>query len=486
MNIHKNMAAVLAVLKARIEFSIIKTQSFCLLNKPLVVIKVNEVKREVIRFNHKSASQAYAEAVDTSIDDEFFQSSTNNQQSSVKENDWMKNKGTIKFSRISWRTFLLFVFIAIPITVNAEEILVGMSTALSGSAQNLGKGMKLGIETYFKKINSTGGVNGNTLKLIAYDDGYEPNKCAVNMRKLIDEDNVLAVIGNVGTSTAIVSVPIVNERKILLFGAFSGAGVLRKTPPDRYIINYRASYAEETAAMVAGFIEMGIKPSEIAFFTQNDGYGDAGYYGGVEALKAQGYAKAEDLAHGRYTRNTVNVEDGVVTIVYANPRAVIMVGAYTPCAKFIKLAREFLPDTIYANVSFVGSIPLAKELESAGEGVIVTQVVPHFESTLPGVVEFRQDLATYSAGGDAGFVALEGYLTAKIFVEGLKRAGTSSTRESIVDALEGLNGLDIGIGGSVSYSKTHHQASHQVWPTIIKNGKYVSLNWVDLKKGEEQ
>jgi ABC-type branched-subunit amino acid transport system substrate-binding protein len=398
----------------------------------------------------------------------------------------MKNEGKIKFSGMSWRTFLLFVFMAVPITVNGEEILIGMSTALSGPVQDLGKGMKLGVETYFNKINSTGGVNGNTIKLIAYDDGYESDKCAVNMKKLIDEDNVLAVIGNVGTATAIVSVPIANEKKTLLFGAFSGAGVLRKTPPDRYIINYRASYAEESAAMVAGFIEMGIKPSEIAFFTQNDGYGDAGYYGAVEAIKSQGYAEAEDLAHGRYTRNTVNVEDGVVTIVYANPRAVIMVGAYKPCAKFIKLAREFLPDTIYANVSFVGSIPLAKELESAGEGVIVTQVVPHFESTLPGVAEFRQDLATYSVGGDAGFVSLEGYLVAKIFVEGLKKAGANPTRESIVNAIEGLDGLDIGIGVPVSYSETLHQASHQIWPTVIKNGKYVFLNWADLKKEEEQ
>jgi branched-chain amino acid transport system substrate-binding protein len=162
-----------------------------------------------------------------------------------------------------------------------------------------------------------------------------------------------------------------------------------------------------------------------------------------------------------------------------------MVGVYKPCAKFIKLAREFLPDTIYANVSFVGSIALAKELEPAGEGVIVTQVVPHFESSLPGVVEFRQDLATYSVGGDAGFVSLEGYLIAKIFVEGLKKAGTNPTRESIVNAIEGLDGLDIGIGVPVSYSKTLHQTSHQIWPTIIKNGKYVSLNWSDLKKEEE-
>ncbi len=359
----------------------------------------------------------------------------------------------------------------------AGEIKVGMSTALSGPAQALGQSMKAGVEAYFAKINKAGGVNGNTLKLVALDDGYEPAKCGPNMRQLIDQDQVLAVIGNVGTPTAIVSVPIANEKKTLLFGAMTGAGVLRQTPPDRYVINYRASYAEETAAMVDGFLEAGVKPEEIAFFTQNDGYGDAGYSGGVAALKAKGYADADKLAHGRYTRNTVNVEDAAGAIVEAMPRAVIMVGAYKPCAAFIKMAKEFLPNALFANVSFVGSIPLAAELGDMGDGVIVTQVVPHFESNLPGVADYRNDMGEQSTG----FVSLEGYVAARIFTEGLKNAGAAPTRESIVDGIEGLHNLDVGIGEMINYSKINHQASHKVWPTVIKNGKYVELNWADLE-----
>ena len=382
----------------------------------------------------------------------------------------------------SWCTLLLVAFLIISLTASGGEIKIGMSTVLSGPVQSLGKEMKLGIETYFKKINATGGVNGNLLKLIAYDDGYEPKQCGVNMKKLIHEDQVLAVIGNVGTPTAIVSVPIANENNTLLFGAFTGANILRQSPPDKYIINYRASYEEETAAIVTGFLEIGLKPEEIAFFTQNDGYGDAGYQGGIKALQASGYAEAEELAHGRYTRNTLNVEDALVTIINANPKGVIMVGAYKPCAKFIKMAQEFLPDTLYANVSFVGSIPLLKELGPAQEGIIVTQVVPHFKSNLPGVIEFRDDLKTYSSNSTPGFVSLEGYLVAKIFVAGLKAAGVKPTRASIVETLEGLNNLDIGIGIQIHYSKTNHQASHQIWSTIIKNGQYITLDWAELKK----
>ena len=363
------------------------------------------------------------------------------------------------------------------------EINVGMSTALSGPAQALGQGMQAGVEAYFNKINAEGGVQGNSLKLIAIDDGYEPSKAAPNMRKLIDELQVISVVGNVGTPTAIVTVPIANEKKTLLFGAFTGAGVLRKTPPDRYVINYRASYAEETAAMIDGLLSAGIKPEEIAFFTQNDGYGDAGYKGAVSALKSKGFTDTHKLAHGRYTRNTLNVEEALSVILDAKvePRAVIMVGAYAPNASFIKIAREDFPDTLFLNVSFVGSVALARELGDAGEGIIVTQVVPDFNSDLPGVVEYRQAMKTYAPDKVPGFVSLEGYIVAKIFVEGLKKSGPEQTRESIIDGLQSLGNLDVGIGETLKYGASEHQGSHKVWPTMIRGGKYVPYDWAELK-----
>ncbi len=363
----------------------------------------------------------------------------------------------------------------------AAEIKVGMSTALSGPAQALGQDMKRGIEAYFSQVNKKG-INGNTLKLVALDDGYEPAKAAPNMHKLIDDEKVVAVMGNVGTPTAIVSVPISNEKKTLLFGAFTGAGVLRQSPPDRYIINYRASYAEETAAMIDGLLSSGIKAEEIAFFTQNDGYGDAGYKGAMKALKAKGVASPEKLTHGRYTRNTLNVEEGLGTILDAEvePKAIIMVGAYGPCAKFIKMAKEDLPDAKFLNVSFVGSTALAKALGDKGDGVIVTQVVPHFNTDHATVKEYRDALKAYDANAKPGFVSLEGYLVAKLFAEGLKNAGSNPNRESIVDGLESLNAPNIDIGGKVSFSKTKHQASHKLWPTMIKQGQFIAFNWSEI------
>lgn len=348
-----------------------------------------------------------------------------------------------------------------------------MSTALTGPAAALGNGVKAGVEAYFNEINSAGGVNGHTFKLVALDDGYEPSKAAPNMRTLIEKEKVVAVLGNVGTPTAMVAVPIANELKTPLVGAFTGAGVLRKTPPEKYIVNYRASYAQETAAMVDGILGSGIKPEEIAFFTQNDGYGDAGFNGAKKALAAKGFNNIDRLAHGRYERNTTNVEAalGAMFDVDVEPKAIIMVGAYKPCAAFIKMAREEFPDAKFLNVSFVGSEALKKELGAAAEGVIITQVVPHFESNLPAVKAYRKAMR-----GSPDFVSLEGYLIAKIFVEGVKNAKDPTDRESVLSGLESVKDYDLGIGDKVTFSATARQASNQVWPTVIKGGKFVAID----------
>lgn len=377
-----------------------------------------------------------------------------------------------------------FSLACVSVSAAADKTIdIGMSVALSGPAASLGTEMKLGVETYFKHINASGGIKGQKLNLIALDDGYEPAKAGANVTKLITDNKIVAAIGNVGTPTAIVTVPIFNKQKTLLFGAFTGAGLLRKTPPDRYIINYRASYAQETAAMVNGLLDNGIKPEEIAFFTQNDGYGDAGYNGAVKALKTAGFINAESLAHGRYTRNTANIEDGLGAILDAKvePKAVIMVGAYKACAEFIKLAKEDLPKAIFLNVSFVGSNALAKALGADGEGVVVTQVVPHFNSDNPGVKVFRGMFKKYSPDKIPSFVSLEGYIAAKLLVEGLKKAKTIST-EGLIDGIYEISNFDAGIGVPVSFSKTEHQASNKIWPTIIKGGKFIPLEWNSLKK----
>lgn len=362
------------------------------------------------------------------------------------------------------------------------ELTFGIVAPSSGGAAPLGLGMQKGIETYFAEVNAAGGVNGEMLALIARDDQYKPLQAASNTREIIQEDEVLAAIGNVGTPTATVTIPIYNEHETLLYGAFTGAGVLRKTPPDRYVINYRASYVQETAAMVDGLLEAGVLPEEIAFFTQNDSFGDAGYNGATKALTANGVENIAALAHGRFTRGTRNIHQGLATILEApvTPRAVIIVGTYGPAADFIREAKNDLPDTVFLNVSFVGSQALMDELGDLAEGVIITQVVPPLNADLPAVEAYRQALATHAQGSEPDFISLEGYLAAKLFVEGVRAAGANPDREAIVDGLLGLGSVDIGLEEPVSLGPNDHQASDAVWPTIITNGRFESVEWASL------
>ena len=243
--------------------------------------------------------------------------------------------------------------------------------------------MKLGIDAAFGAINAAGGVHGRQLRLIAADDGYEPTRTAVAMKQLYREDQVFGIVGNVGTPTAVAAIPYALEQKMLFFGAFTGAGLLRRDPPDRYVFNYRASYAEETDAVVRYLVKIRrIKPEKIAVFAQQDSYGDAGFAGVAKAMRALRGGEAGPILRLGYKRNTVDVEEAVATLrLHKTPiKAVVMVPTYRAAAKFIEKTRDLFPGMIYTNVSFVGSTALAQELMLLGprfaEGVIVTQVVP--------------------------------------------------------------------------------------------------------------
>jgi branched-chain amino acid transport system substrate-binding protein len=371
-----------------------------------------------------------------------------------------------------------------PSNAPSGRIELGMSTALTGPAANLGHNMRTGILVGLEHANAQGGVQSRMLHLLSIDDGYEPARTAPNMRQLLERDNVLAVIGNVGTPTAIAAIPIAEERKTLFFAAFSGAGVLRVNPPNRYVFNYRASYAEETGAMIDALIDRAnLKVEDIAFFTQRDGYGDSGFEGGIAALKRHGLKDQNQVLHVRYERNTLAVENALATLLYAErePRAIVMVGAYEPCAKFIQLAHQAGINPLFLNVSFVGSDSLASQLGDVPAHVIVTQVVPHPEDlSLPIVREYQADLSAIAPSEKPGYGSLEGYIAARTLDLALGRIHGPVTREAIVDALEGMGEFDLGLGEKLSFSPSDHQACHHVWPTILRDGQFVPFGWKDV------
>jgi ABC-type branched-subunit amino acid transport system substrate-binding protein len=376
--------------------------------------------------------------------------------------------------------------------VTDNEIRFGISAPFTGPAKELGQHMKQGIEAAFNVANAKGGVYGRQLRLVAADDGYEPMRTATTMKQLYEKDQIFGLVGNVGTPTAVVALPYALDRKVLFFGAFTGAGLLRNDPPDRYVFNYRASYAEETAAVVNYLVKVRrLLPEQIAVFAQQDAYGDAGFSGVEKAIRSLRGGNESPILRLNYQRNTVDVDDAVAQLQLRNAqlqqkkhfpiKAVIMVPTYRAAAKFIEKTRDLYPDMIYTSVSFVGSTALADELMLLGKkyatGVIVTQVVPAVDGHSSLVLDYKSALAKYFPGDAPDYVSLEGYVDASVLIAALQRNGSQLDTERLVGTLENLRDLDIGLGTPVIFSRSDHQGVHKVWGTQLdETGHYQPID----------
>ena len=283
-----------------------------------------------------------------------------------------------------------------------------------------------------------------------------------------------------GTPTAVKIIPLVQEARIPLVGLFTGATALRQ-PFQRYIINIRASYYEETGGAIKHFVE-DLALRRIAVFYQYDEYGFDGLTGAELALKTYGLMP---VSKASFTRGTLDVEEAVAKISASEAEAVVMIGTYAPCAKFVKLMKERKPGLVYHAVSFVGAEELVERLDSDAEGVIVTQVVPPPWETaiLPGADEYQRLLAHYFPGDKPNFVGFEGFINAMVLVEGLTRAGRDLTREKLIDAIEGIKQFSLGIANPLNYSPTDHQGLHRVYFTQVRDGRLTIItNWEQIKR----
>tara|TARA_R110002095_G_scaffold216429_1_gene213733 strand:+ start:130746 stop:133121 length:2376 start_codon:yes stop_codon:yes gene_type:complete len=369
--------------------------------------------------------------------------------------------------------------------ITADKILLGTSTAMTGANKELGSNMVMGMQACFKSLNDAGGIGGRQIELIVKDDGYEPDQAHQNMHELFEDDKVFAVIGNVGTPTAEATVPYANENKYLFFAPLTGAQSLRRDPPDRYVFNLRASYADETAAMVHYFVEKKrLSPDKIAVFAQNDSFGDDGFAGVAKALEKY-KVQPENILRVGYDRNTTQIAEAVNTIEQNQDRieALIMVATFKPAALMVQQIKDRKLGIQVAAVSFVGSELLAQQFKEMGAGyaedVIVTQVVPYYLSSASGVLRYRAAMKKFYPLSKPGFVSLEGFLAAECMVEGLKKteaSGEALTTENVIDSLEQINNLDLGIGPIINFGPSRHQASNRVWGTVLdKQAEYKEL-----------
>jgi serine/threonine protein kinase/ABC-type branched-subunit amino acid transport system substrate-binding protein len=372
--------------------------------------------------------------------------------------------------------------------VTDTEILVGMSSAFSGPARDYGLHMKLGVETAFAVENAKGGVQGRKLSLVALDDGYDAKRTPETMRQLLDDRGVFAIVGNAGTATAAVGAPYAVSKKTLFFGTFSGSNILRRDPPDRYVFNFRPSYEEEAGRIVRYLMDVKkISPDGIVLFAQKDAFGDAGFEGAVRALRRYGRSDSQLLRVG-YERNSVDVDAAVNEImryngeVWVGPNdatrakhpvtAVIMMATHKPAARFVQKLTDRRIHPLLLATSASGGAALSDELRDVGalraaRGLVMTQVVPHYDSGGTGVIRYREALERFAPDAHPDSISLEGYIVGTLFAEAVRRSGRRLDTEGLVDTLETVHDLDLQVGSILSFGPSEHQASHKIWGTSL-------------------
>lgn len=358
-------------------------------------------------------------------------------------------------------------------------IVIGVSNVQSGPSHFLGQKLLQGSKAYFDRVNAAGGVNGRRISLIVKDDRYEPEPAVRNTNELIESDDVFFLFGYVGTPTLVRVLPLLRyyeEKRIVNVAPFTGADPQRRPPYDRFVFNLRASYREETGALVRHLHARGHR--RIGFLGQSDAYGKSGEAGVRKALADFGLDVVESVTYRRNESAMTDMTTQVRLLRQARADAVIAVGVYGPCAAFIRDARLAGWDVPIANVSFVGAGTMLAGLREASEdlgldltrNLVNSQVVPSPDDLrYPLVVDYR----TSTPPGLRGFISLEGWLNAVVVTEALRRAGPEPSREGFIRALESLTGWDPGLGLPLEYSPTSHQGFHRVWLTRTENGRWV-------------
>ncbi len=364
--------------------------------------------------------------------------------------------------------------------VTDTEILIGSCSALEGPANFLGTQTVLGAKAYLNHVNDQGGVHGRKIKLVAYDDSYEPAK-AIECFNRLKQEQVFAAGFFVGTPTGAKHVPMAESAKVPIVGLFTGAQLLHE-PFKRYVINVRASYHDEAREQVDNLWNaLGMR--KIGVIYQDDAFGVTVLEGVKKALTKY---NAAPVAQGSFPRNTLDVNRGIELVRAANPEAVIMVGPYAPVAEIVKRGRAAGWNPLFVTVSFVGTEAYIKAMGKDGEGAVITQVVPPpNRADLPSVALYHKTLKKYFPEAQPNFVSLEGFVDAMVLVEGLKRAGRDLTRERLIDAIESIKDLDIGLGPQLKldYGPTKHKGFERVYYTVVRDGQAVVFtDWKNLQK----
>ncbi len=344
--------------------------------------------------------------------------------------------------------------------VGPATIVIGQSAAFSGGAAAESREANLGARAYFDAVNAQGGVHGRKIVLESLDDGFDPRRTLANTRILLDEKKAFALFLYRGTPTTEAILPLISASRVPLIAPATGAQSLRQ-PMNRYVFNIRANYHEEAAALVGQLATL--KLSRVAIFHSNDSYGKDAIAGLSPALKAEGI---EPVAVAAYERNTLDVEPAAKKILAATPQAIVMIGTSRACKAFIDEVKKAGSNAQLFALSDVSSQAFLKDIGASGRGLAITEVMPFpWDNRSPLVKAYQATLAN-SPQAPISYSSLEGYVAARVLVEGLRRAGPALTRDKLIGAFESMKSFDLG-GFAIDFSPASHAGSKFVELAVV-------------------
>jgi ABC-type branched-subunit amino acid transport system substrate-binding protein len=351
--------------------------------------------------------------------------------------------------------------------ITADSVIIGQAAGFTGSVAGTVKELTAGAKAYFDYVNAKGGVHGRKIVLESIDDGFDPKRTPEVVNKLIHEKNVFAMFLSRGTPTSEAAYPVLEAAKVPLIGPSTGA-MSMYNPPRKYMFPVRASYHSETFKIVPQLVNMGI--NRIALLYVDDSFGKDALAGVQEALKANNLTAVAVASHAR---GSVKLDEAVAIIGKAEPQAVIMLTVLDAGVAFVKQMKATGRGPVFLTLSNNSSNAFINNLGQDGWGVAVSQVSPYpFSGAIPITKEFLEVIKG-RPDVSASYSSMEGFIAAKVLVEGLKRAGPKPTREKLIAGLESMNRYDMG-GVDVTYGPNNRTGTTFIDITIIsKNGKFV-------------
>jgi branched-chain amino acid transport system substrate-binding protein len=346
---------------------------------------------------------------------------------------------------------------------NAPSVVFGQSAPLTGANAELGNDIRNGALAYFKQVNDAGGVHGRKLELVSLDDANQVQRAEANTIELVEKRRVFALFGYASATLSRPALPVVEKHNVPFLAPFTGADPMRVF--NKNVYNMRASYADELGKIVDHYITLGSKRFSIVHY--DDVVGKENLTAVERALKKHNMTPVSVAAFKDRAKPDIDV--GVKSVAQGAPDVVILTTLYKATSDFVKAARTAALGAQMVSNSFPGASPLARELGKEGVGVAMSQVVPPpTQRSIPVVREYQDAIAKHTGKKEFSFTSLESYISAKVTVEALKRAGQKPTRESFMQALDNMKQFDAG-GYSVSFSPTNHNGSSQVEVTVISS-----------------